>query len=59
MASPLTRRETEALVKDLEELLARLRDGDFEASAGMSLRIEGAVTALHIVLGKADHADHV
>lgn len=59
MASPLTRRETKALVKDLEELLERLRSGDLEASAGTLLRLQGAVTALHVVLGEADHSDLV
>lgn len=59
MASSLTRRETKALVKDLEELLERLRSGDLEASAGTLLRLQGAVMALHVVLGEADHSDLV
>ena len=57
--SPLTRNETKALVRDLQELLERLRASDFDASAGMLLRIEGAVKALQIVLGDADRSDLV
>ena len=59
MAKPLTRSQTVALVKDLEELLDRSRRGDFEASAGTLLRLEGAVKALKIVLGEADPTELV
>lgn len=59
MPSPLTRMETLKLIEDLQELLDRLRRGDFEASSGMVLRIEGAVKALEIVLGQADASDLV
>ena len=59
MPSPLTRMETLKLIEDLQELLDRLRRGDFEASSGMVLRIEGAVKALEIVLGQADASDFV
>src|ERR1039458_1436534 len=54
MASPLTRSQTAALAKDLQALLDRVKPGDLEASAGMMLRIEGAVKALQIVLGEAE-----
>jgi hypothetical protein len=59
VASPLTRNETKALIEDLRELLERLRQGEFDASGGMLLRIEGAVNALQIVLGEADRSDFV
>jgi len=59
MPSPLTQVETLKLIEDLQELLDRLRRGDFEASSGMVLRIEGAVKALEIVLGQADPSDFV
>jgi hypothetical protein len=59
MAKPLTKSQTEALAKDLQALLNRLKDGDLEASTGMMLRIEGAVKALQIVLGEADPSELV
>jgi hypothetical protein len=59
MSKPLTRSQTEALAKDLQALLDRLNDGDFDASVGMLLRIEGAVKALQIILGEADSTDLV
>lgn len=54
MASPLTRSQTAALAKDFQALLDQVKQGDFEASTGMMLRIEGAVKALQIVLGEAE-----
>jgi hypothetical protein len=59
MPSPLSREELTALITDLQELLARIQTGEFEAGSGMLLRIEGAVAALQIVQGDADHSDLV
>ena len=59
MASQLTRKQIKALIQDLEELLGRLRLGDFDASSGMLLRIEGAVNALKVVIGEGDRSDLV
>jgi hypothetical protein len=59
MAKPLTRSQTAALAKNLQELLDGSMKGNLEASAGMLLRIEGAVKALQIVLGEADASDLV
>ena len=59
MTSPLTAKQTQALIEDLQELLDRLRQGEFEASSGMLLRIEGAVNALRIVVGEGDRSDLV
>ena len=59
MAQPLTREQTKVLVKDLQELLDRLRLGELDASNGMLLRIEGAITAIEVVLGEADRSDLV
>jgi hypothetical protein len=52
MAKPLTRSQTAALAKNLQELFDRSMKCDLEASAGMLLRIVGAVKALQIVLAK-------
>jgi hypothetical protein len=54
MGSPLTRNQTADLAKDLQALLDQVKQGDFEVTAGMMLRIEGAVKALQIVLGEAN-----
>jgi len=59
VAQPLTREQTKVLVKDLQELLDRLRLGELDASNGMLLRIEGAITAIEVVLGEADRSDLV
>jgi hypothetical protein len=55
----LNRNEIEKLIEDLQELLDRIRQGEFDSSSGMLLRIEGAVKALEIVLGDADPSDLV
>lgn len=52
MAKPLSRPEINGLVEDLIGMLAAIESGDLEGSAALRHRIEGAITALHAVLGK-------
>lgn len=59
MPSPLDRNEIEKLIEDLQELLDRIRQGEFDSSSGMLLRIEGAVKALEVVIGQVDPSDIV
>jgi hypothetical protein len=54
MPRPLTKRQVEALLTDLETLIHRFNAGELDASISMRHRIEGAATALNAVLGEIE-----
>lgn len=53
MAKSLSRVEVAALADDLRKMLANIESGDFDASAAMRHRIEGALAGLEVVLGRS------
>jgi transcription elongation GreA/GreB family factor len=52
MATTLTRKQITALAAELRTMLDKIEAGDLEATTSMRYRIEGAITALEVVLGK-------
>lgn len=53
MSKPLSRAETAALAEDLRAILADLEAGELKGSAATRHRIEGALAALQVALGKS------
>jgi hypothetical protein len=51
---PLTKREISALVGDLSLLLSKIKSGELKSSSVTQLRIEGAITALNVVLRESE-----
>jgi hypothetical protein len=53
MSRRLTIGQLEALDQDLRSLLAQIEDGRLEANASLRHRIEGAMAAISVALGRS------
>lgn len=53
MATALTRKQITALATELRTMLDKIEAGDLDATTAMRHRIEGALTVLDVVLGRA------
>ena len=53
MATTLTRKQITALAAELRTMLDKIEAGDLDATISMRHRIQGAVIALDVVLGRS------
>ena len=53
MATTLTQKQITALAAELRTMLDKIEAGDLDATISMRHRIQGALTALDVVLGQS------
>jgi hypothetical protein len=54
MTRPLTKPEIKSLAADMVLLLSKVESEELKASLATRMRIEGAITALRVVLGDSE-----